>query len=1253
MPGQETIIGSYRLLTPLGQGGGGIVYAAVEKDSGREVALKTVEAPSRGMLAGIRREIHALARLEHPLIVKIVDHGVHEGIPWYAMDKLSGVNLVDHFALVSPDFTKLQRDRGRRAPRSGTPPGNGKNQPEVWWTETLTLPARNGNQCGGPWYRGPTPSEAPARLPRTATQGQEIAAGHEEKGWESVTAPLGSSPLSTGGKPPMVCAGEAPENREIGSPNPSSRRRAAGGAIELALTLVARICDALDYLHGQGLVHRDLKPGNILVQPDGRPVLVDFGLAFPTGNAPGRESFEASGTLAGTAWYMAPEQIRGELVDARADLYAVGCILYELLTGSPPFLGSPERQVLECHLGQALTPASRVVSGIDFDLDRLLAHLLAKSPEERIGYARIVAERLVRLGAERPSQRRPAARPLLYRPRLAGRETALKELTASLEATREGSREIMFIVGESGSGKTRLAMEAATTARRWRMQVLAGECRSSTGTTSSSDSGGHPLLAGLRKPLEAVADRCRELGGASAQEVLGEHGRLLGMFQPSLFQNPGAKEWPPVPPFAPDRFRAVLYEALLETLSSLAAIRPLLLVIDDLQWADELTLGFLEAALFADTLNPAPWMILGTYRLEEAPEALRKLSETGRASKIELGKLFQAAVGRMVADMLAFPDVPQEFIQWLSQRSAGNPFFIAEYLRAGIAEGVLHLDQAGRWRLPPPSETEPTAGFETLDLPATLRNLFQRRLTGLDTRVEEILGAAAVLGEAPSLELLSSLVALDSETILDGILDLLRRQILKESEPGHLRFLHDGLRRVAYDNLRPDKAKQLHRLAAEALESRAPEPEPLALSELGSHWAAVGNRSKAQDYYLMAARAATSRYAHTEAERLYRNVIGLSPTPTPRSIQARNELAREVLHLQGRDLEGLDEEILALNEAQQIGDSPGEARSLQGLSTIQRALGRLQEAQDSCHRALDLFRELGDRKMEGTTWTVLGAAQLEGGALAKARRSFETAIQIHRETLNPSLEGISLSNLGVVQATRGDFLRAKELQLQALALHRKLQNRRSEGITLANLGSIEFHGRQIHRARELFGQALELLRLVGDPRYETETLTELTALYTELEDLPQALRLVHETQDLLVSIRDRGVEARALLQAAIVHRRLTGDLHRAGSLIASAMPLFDSLGTPMGRAACLMEMVHLKLARGGGRTSYLEVIDRLLAENDLLPACPLLRQRRRLEEAVRETLGNSGKSPANRWKKSNQAQKPGGPGRSRHPEEAS
>ncbi|WP_437734754.1 serine/threonine-protein kinase [Sorangium sp. So ce1335] len=678
---------------------------------------------------------------------------------------------------------------------------------------------------------------------------------------------------------------------------PRPFHRAAGGALRQALTLLRAICRPLAYVHGRGLVHRDLKPDNVFIRDDGAPVLFDFGLAFQFEGHKGRDELQAGGRLMGSPDYMAPEQIRGDLVDARADLYALGCMIYEAVTGAVPFLGDSSSVVLSMHLYAEPLPASELVADVPPELDALIARLLKKRPEDRLGYADDVATALARLGADdapppRDEARAPAARPYLYRPRLAGRGEALRQLGEALERARERRQgSLVFVGGESGVGKTRLAVEAAHQAALIHMTVVAGACVA----VSAADGRGGAVKAAPLHPfrplLLAVADRCNELGPGAYDALLGPRGRVLAPYEPSLAQLRGHERYPEPPELPPDAARYRLRTALADTLAAFAATRPVLLVIDDLQWADENSRGVLER-LDADYFAAHPVVLLGTYRTEERTSALSSLLAAPWASRIALGRLDRASVGRMVRDMLALDEPPEAFVRTLFEQSEGNPFFIAEYLRAAIQERMIYRDEGYVWRIRAGAEgaaaelsraaraSQPPAA---LPLPGSLRELVARRLSGLSPGALALARLASVLGRQIEERLLLGAAGLAEVEAMDALAELADRQVLEATEPGQLRFVHDKLRETVYAGIPEPERRALHRAAARTIEQRHRDAPDLALSYplLAHHYATAGVVDKTLEYLDKAGAQALATGASGDAVDFYRRALELDGALPP------------------------------------------------------------------------------------------------------------------------------------------------------------------------------------------------------------------------------------------------------------------------------------------------------------------------------------------------------------------------------------
>ncbi|MEC9400046.1 MAG: serine/threonine-protein kinase, partial [Myxococcota bacterium] len=312
--------GPYTLLHKLGEGGMGTVWLARHGSSGALAALKTLSTPDARLLHRFRREIRLLRHLDHPGVVELLDEGVEaDGTPWYVMRLLKGKPLLWHLREIAEEVG----DARPLQPHEQPPSKPSTHILTDHWTSRL---AEIDTLAQVP----PTQEVLTSRAPTPKFEGYTSRAS-SSLGFATTLAAILAASES---EPPR--GGEL-RVEEDEKPPEGGRLGWGERQIDEPLRWLRQLCETLAHVHGEGIVHCDLKPENIVITEDGDAILVDFGIAERFGARVSHEVLEAAGVQAGTPHYISPEQIRGEPVDARTDLYALGCILYEILIGKPPF----------------------------------------------------------------------------------------------------------------------------------------------------------------------------------------------------------------------------------------------------------------------------------------------------------------------------------------------------------------------------------------------------------------------------------------------------------------------------------------------------------------------------------------------------------------------------------------------------------------------------------------------------------------------------------------------------------------------------------------------------------------------------------------------------------------------------------------------------------------------------------------------------------------------------------------------------
>jgi signal transduction histidine kinase len=572
-------------------------------------------------------------------------------------------------------------------------------------------------------------------------------------------------------------------------------------AVEL-LPLAAGLARAVAGMHAKGVLHRDITPSHIVLSPDGHPLLVDFSLATSlTGIRP---EFTHHTEIVGTLAYLAPEQTgrTARPVDHRADLYALGATLYELATGEPPFGSGDPLRLAHDHLARVPVPPARVNPEVPVALSEIVMHLLEKEPDNRYQTAEGVLHDLEQArpgGPVRIGERDVPLR-LLPPSRLVGRDEEVAVLAAAFEEALAGRCRGLLIAGAPGVGKTALVDElrpVVTGADGWFVAGKFDQYRRDlefNAVHQAFRALGRLLLAEPDDELADVRDHILDAVGANAGLVTATSPEMAVLLA--------------VPPDAGDPLTAQVraQRAGVDVLRAVASRkRPVVLFVDDLQWAGRVPLGFVDLVLTEEQIEGL--LLVGAYREDDVdtthPMAARWREQAGVA-QVRLENLPVSDTVAMVAEMLHVDGAAAAgLVEAIGPHTSGNPYETVELLNALRRDGVLAMTGVG-WRWDAAAVRARLGRSEVADLVAT-------RVDAMPEPTREVVEAMACLGWRAELGVLQTATATPASVLEERMAPALDDGLLLV-EPGAreaVRFRHDRIRESVLRGLDSSRRRAL------------------------------------------------------------------------------------------------------------------------------------------------------------------------------------------------------------------------------------------------------------------------------------------------------------------------------------------------------------------------------------------------------------------------------------------------------------
>jgi serine/threonine protein kinase/predicted ATPase len=784
------------------------------------------------------------------------------------------------------------------------------------------------------------------------------------------------------------------------------RRLAAQGlALGRVLGIARQVSEALAVAHAAQIVHRDIKPDNVMVRPDGYAKLLDFGLARvePDAIAAGSTGpMTEPGMILGTVAYMAPEQARGEPVAPEADVFALGVMLYEIVTGRHPFAAASQLGTLHALLHENPEPPALLNPELPRAIDQLIVEMLHKDARLRPGSGEVMyrlslahdSTVAVALSSVAVSKPRPTTAG-----EVVGRDVEIDALMHEFDRAQRGKGRLVTISAEAGMGKTTLLDEflRQLTARDEPVRVGRGRCSE--------------RLAGS----EAYLPVLEALDSLQQSPQLGSLSRLMRALAPNWYVQimPPTENDSSAARLAADTATGSqerLKREIALLLEEIGRMSPVVLCFDDVHWADPSTtdlIGYLSRRIDNTRL-----LIVTTARPSELAQAKHPflamkldLLSRGMCREIVPSSLRVEDIARYLT--LRFPEhaFPDALAAVLHDRTEGNPLFMADLVRdLRRRQAITQVD--GRWRL-----AEHMSALER-ELPQSVRSAVQRKVETLPAEDRRLLSAASVQGLDFDTALIAAALQLGEEEVEDR-LDRLERehalvQFVDEWEAPdrtltlRYRFAHHLYYNAFYDALRATRRAALSRAIAERLVTRFGDKVGEHAGDVALLFEGARDNVRAAQYWNRAAQASARLYAHEETVRLAQRGLQLLASEPEGTGRAEAECSLQMTYglalktSRGYAVEGVGAAYARARElCREVQDPAQVIPVLIGLSAHHVVAGEIETSRDIALEMQALFEKLGDPNLRMIGHWALGAAQFHLGELRSAHEQLLKARELY------------------------------------------------------------------------------------------------------------------------------------------------------------------------------------------------------------------------------------------------------------------
>lgn len=932
--------------------------------------------------------------------------------------------------------------------------------------------------------------------------------------------------------------------------------------------LLVQILRALSYVHSRHFIHYDIKPSNILITPSGKVKLTDLGLA--------QEIVLTSGLrLRGTVSYMAPELIRGDLVDYRADLYSLGVTLYQVISRELPFNGERAVDILRQHLVAEPVHLLDKVPTIRPQLADLVMRLMAKNPAERFPSTNAVIRAINDLqGSQFEISNRELSSCYVLSGQFVGREAEFEQLRHAAEAIQKTPGAHVFLIsGVSGVGKNRLLTEFRYHVQLNQMYYFDGTC--------------YEDRVKAYQPFQRIL---RSLLTIARPSEIEPHAAELSRLVPDLaetYPTASGEELPPA------ETHERLIREIVAFILKVAQRLPLVIAVHDLHRADPNSLDVLrkladmiQLALEKETPDPIRLLLCATFRSETKPgsrQAESDSSGTDIIAEIEqypfcqrmvLDTLSEAQQRLLIRTMLDLDDLPETLLERVYTESNGNPFFIEAIIQAMIEQEAI-VNREDVWQV---DELK----LKTVQLPDTITSVLRQQLRHLEGPERYLLNLLAVLDRPVTLGVMEAMLnradtAIVNRPLAEMLQNLRQTKFVKWTDHFY-RLTHNQTATLLYDQLCADDRITYHRLVFKTLHDLHAEND-YYVDELAHHayqaeeWdhafayltrAAAKNQALASipnaiDCYEKAAAILRDHALDTELSQadVYARLTDLYEIAGRYSrlievLETRLTLTEDPLQqatiyetwAHACEILGEVERAFELVERGQnclsnAPESAPAARLNNRLGALHQRQGAHQKALDNYQRSAEIYTKLNDTIGQATIATSMGRIHYDMSNWDDALQHYQQSLKLFKQARAEREIGKCYNNIGslLLKIPGADLEAVPDYLEKGIAISRNIGDIRLEGSCLNNLGIYAVRTGSPEQALRYFQQSLEIQQQIGEIQFGGILANNIGTLYLYRYDLATARRYYEKSLQLYRKAGDINRQQSILLNIGRVHQK--------------------------------------------------------------------------------------------------------------------